>query len=93
MRTLIAAGRMPPMMKRQQPSCGSALVTGHRDQLQTVAQALLKHETLDEPDAYAADGMPSRPTDSPQLAAAGIIATGRGGLAPPSVNGRPLSAD
>jgi cell division protease FtsH len=70
----------------------TALLTAHRDQLQTLAQALLKHETLDEPDAYAAAGMPSRPTDSPQLAAAGI-ATGRGDLAPPSANGRPLNAN
>ncbi|MHB1568214.1 MAG: hypothetical protein ACYC0H_03320, partial [Solirubrobacteraceae bacterium] len=70
----------------------TALLTAHRDQLQTLAQALLKHETLDEPDAYAAAGMPHRPTDSPQLTAAGI-ATGRGDLPPPSANGRPLNAN
>ena len=70
----------------------TALLTAHREQLQTLAQALLKHETLDEPDAYAAAGMPHRPADSPQLTAAGI-ATGRGDLDPPSVNGRPVTTD
>jgi cell division protease FtsH len=30
----------------------------HRDQLESLAQALLKAETLDAPDAYAAAGVP-----------------------------------
>jgi cell division protease FtsH len=35
------------------------LVTEHRDQLESLAQALLKAETLDAPDAYAAAGVPA----------------------------------
>jgi cell division protease FtsH len=34
------------------------LLEGHRDQLEGLAQALLKAETLDAPDAYAAAGVP-----------------------------------
>ncbi|MGA2927390.1 MAG: ATP-dependent zinc metalloprotease FtsH [Solirubrobacteraceae bacterium] len=41
----------------------TAVVAAHRDQLEALAHALLKDETLDESDAYAAAGMPSRPTD------------------------------
>jgi cell division protease FtsH len=52
----------------------TALVGAHRDQLEALAQALLKAETLDESDAYAAAGMPSRAADSPQLTAG--VATG-----------------
>ncbi|MEO8687751.1 MAG: ATP-dependent zinc metalloprotease FtsH [Solirubrobacteraceae bacterium] len=33
----------------------------HRDQLDSLAEALLAHETLDEPDAYRAAGLPARP--------------------------------
>ena len=33
----------------------------HRDQLDSLAAALLEHETLDEPDAYRAAGLPVRP--------------------------------
>jgi hypothetical protein len=44
--------------------------------LEARAQALLKAETLDESDAYAAAGMPSRASDPPQLTAG--AATGRG---------------
>jgi cell division protease FtsH len=36
------------------------LLTGHRDQLDNLAHALLKAETLDAPDAYAAAGVPMR---------------------------------
>jgi cell division protease FtsH len=35
------------------------LLTDHRDQLEGLAQALLKHETLDAIDAYAAAGVPA----------------------------------
>ena len=70
----------------------TALLTAHHEQLKTLAQALLKHETLDEPDAYAAAGMPNRPADSPRLTAA-ATASGRGDLDPPSANGRPLTMD
>jgi cell division protease FtsH len=38
----------------------TAALTGHRDRLDTLAQALLKAETLDELDAYAAAQMPPR---------------------------------
>jgi cell division protease FtsH len=34
------------------------LLTDHRDQLESLAQALVKHETLDAIDAYAAAGVP-----------------------------------
>ena len=34
------------------------LLEEHRDQLEGLAQALLKAETLDAPDAYAAAGVP-----------------------------------
>jgi cell division protease FtsH len=37
-------------------------LTEHRDRLEALAQALLSHETLDEPDAYAAAQMPARAT-------------------------------
>jgi len=35
------------------------LLTDHRDQLESLAQALLKAETLDAPEAYAAAGVPA----------------------------------
>jgi cell division protease FtsH len=37
------------------------LLSDHRDELDNLAQALLKAETLDAPDAYAAAGVPMRP--------------------------------
>ena len=46
----------------------TAALTQHRDRLETLAQALLKNETLDELDAYAAAQMP------PRTAAAGASA-------------------
>jgi cell division protease FtsH len=36
------------------------LLTEHRDQLDSLAHALLEAETLDAPDAYAAAGVPLR---------------------------------
>ena len=42
----------------------TAALSAHRDQLETLARALLEHETLDEIDAYAAAQMPTRPTDA-----------------------------
>jgi cell division protease FtsH len=47
----------------------TALVGAHRQQLEALAVALLNQETLDESDAYAAAGMPSRAPDSPEIAA------------------------
>jgi len=35
------------------------LLTDHREQLESLAQALLKAETLDAPEAYAAAGVPA----------------------------------
>jgi cell division protease FtsH len=39
------------------------LLTEHRDQLESLTQALLKAETLDAPDAYAAAGVRTGPTE------------------------------
>jgi cell division protease FtsH len=36
------------------------LLSEHRDRLDALVHALLEHETLDEPDAYAAAGLPAR---------------------------------
>ncbi len=66
------------------------IVTAHRDQLEALAQALLKDETLDERDAYAAAGMPSRPAGQPE-ARAGTAA--RRTRDRPAVNGVPVRAD
>jgi cell division protease FtsH len=41
----------------------TTVLSGHRDRLETLAQALLKAETLDELDAYAAAQMPPRAAD------------------------------
>ena len=46
-------------------------LTQHRDRLETLAQALLKTETLDELDAYAAAQMPPRTPDAGASAAVG----------------------
>jgi cell division protease FtsH len=40
------------------------MLTDHRDQLESLAQALLKAETLDAADAYEAAGVPMRPVES-----------------------------
>lgn len=45
----------------------SAALTAHRTQLETLARALLEHETLDEIDAYAAAQMPTRSDSSPSI--------------------------
>ncbi|MHB8693926.1 MAG: ATP-dependent zinc metalloprotease FtsH [Solirubrobacteraceae bacterium] len=42
----------------------TAVLEAHRDQLETLARALLADETLDESDAYAAAGMPVRLTSA-----------------------------
>jgi cell division protease FtsH len=69
----------------------TALVGAHRDQLEALARALLHDETLDESDAYAAAGMPSRPADPPQMTIP--APPGRSDLAPTSSNGRPVTPD
>jgi cell division protease FtsH len=47
-----------------------ALLREHRDKLDSLAAALLEHETLDEDDAYAAAGVPRirSKTDAPSVA-------------------------
>jgi cell division protease FtsH len=45
----------------------TALLAEHRDRLETLSRALLKDETLDEVDAYAAAQMPPRNPDAPAL--------------------------
>jgi len=40
------------------------LIDSHRDQLETLARTLLKNETLDEADAYAAAGLPTQAADT-----------------------------
>jgi cell division protease FtsH len=42
-----------------------ALLTGNRDKLDSLASALLEHETLDEDDAYAAAGVERSATVAP----------------------------
>jgi cell division protease FtsH len=39
------------------------LLTANRDKLDSLAEALLEHETLDQDDAYAAAGIPARPAE------------------------------
>ncbi len=65
------------------------LLVEHRDQLESLAQALLKAETLDAADAYAAAGVPAHDRraergllsrsrgDSPRRAAATVGCAGR----------------
>jgi cell division protease FtsH len=69
----------------------TAVMTAHREQLDALAQALLQDETLDESEAYAAAGMPSRVPDSPQIAAG--AAAGRSDHTRPPSNGRPVTVD
>ncbi len=45
------------------------LLEEHRDQLESLAQALLKAETLDAPEAYAAAGIPMRPSEPERIPA------------------------
>lgn len=67
----------------------------HRQQLDSLAEALLEHETLDEPDAYRAAGLPLRsspgngdeaPPIAPPASAAGVAEEGsaRASQQPPS---------
>jgi cell division protease FtsH len=46
----------------------------HRPQLDTLAHALLEHETLDEVDAYAAAGIPRKPRDEEPEGAVAVSA-------------------
>jgi cell division protease FtsH len=45
------------------------LLRENRDKLDALAEALLEHETLDQPDAYAAAGIPPSSTEAPVAAA------------------------
>jgi cell division protease FtsH len=49
----------------------TAILTAHRDRLETLARALLKDETLDEIDAYAAAQMPIRAADAVEAVVGG----------------------
>jgi len=49
----------------------TAQLSAHRDQLETLALTLLRHETLDESDAYAAAGMPLRHAETAAPGAGG----------------------
>jgi cell division protease FtsH len=69
----------------------TAIVSGHRDQLDRLAHALLRHETLDESDAYAAAGMPSRPPDAHEVTA--DAPNRRGNVRSRSVHSRPAPVD
>lgn len=44
------------------------LLTGHREQLESLTRALLASETLDAPEAYKAAGVPMRTTELEPLA-------------------------
>jgi cell division protease FtsH len=46
------------------------LLREHRSNLDSLAHALLEHETLDEPDAYAAAGLPRPPVEEDEQARA-----------------------
>jgi cell division protease FtsH len=48
----------------------TGLIDRHRDQLDTLAGTLLKQETLDEADAYAAAGLPSQVPEASDVSAA-----------------------
>jgi cell division protease FtsH len=69
----------------------TAIVDAHRDQLEALAQALLRDETLDESDAYAAAGMPTDRRTPPAIAAGATI--GRSEPKSTSSNGLPVTVD
>jgi cell division protease FtsH len=52
-----------------------ALLRENRDKLDSLAEALLEHETLDEDEAYAAAGVARAATDAPQKPAIAEAAT------------------
>ena len=55
----------------------ATLLSAHRAQLETLARALLKAETLDELDAYAAAGMPVRPAEPEEAVVGEVSDAGR----------------
>jgi cell division protease FtsH len=67
------------------------IIGAHRNQLEALAQALLRDETLDESDAYAAAGMPSPHADS--LEVIGGLVTARTDLDPTAGDGLPITVD
>jgi cell division protease FtsH len=59
------------------------LLRSHRENLDSLVGALLEHETLDEPDAYAAAGLPRNPRENPEPFSA------ESGVAVPGIEGGP----
>jgi cell division protease FtsH len=67
------------------------LLGEHRDQLDTLAHALLAAETLDAPEAYAAAGVPMRPVERLVEEAAPAAAAASATPATPAVPGVPTA--
>ena len=81
-----ARGRGGPADRRRMLRARDPHAARHRPQLDSLAHALLEHETLDEMDAYAAAGIPRKRRQEepePQVAAGVAVAT------PPERGGRP----
>jgi cell division protease FtsH len=53
----------------------TGLIDSHRDQLETLARTLLRQETLDESDAYAAAGLPNHSVAADDAPEHGLIAS------------------
>ena len=56
----VPVGGGAPVAVQTMTKTETANLAATMDQIHKVAEALLKHETLDEPDAYAAAGLGAR---------------------------------